>query len=89
MGPTNENTGLGEFETLSVPCQTVATAYEQSMFELTETSRFALTKMSFFLSQKKTDSGVNSRRDAETSPVHPASAIYLTQKSFVNLVRLH
>ena len=65
-GSTNENTGFGEFETLSVPCQTIATAYEQSMFGLTETSRFALTKLSFFLSQKKTDSGVNSRREAET-----------------------
>jgi hypothetical protein len=52
-GSTNENTGFGEFETFSVPCQTVATAYEQSMFELTETSRFALTKLSFFCLKKR------------------------------------
>ena len=57
---------FGEFETLSVPCQTIATLYEMNVFDLTETSRFVLTRLSIFMSQKKTDSGVNSRREAET-----------------------
>ncbi len=42
-----------EFETLSVPCQTIATLYEKGVFELTETSRFVSIRLSFFLSQKR------------------------------------
>ncbi len=45
---------FAELETLSVPCFSIATLYEQSRFELIETSRFVLTRLSFFLSQKKT-----------------------------------